>query len=398
MLEFRWTLPGPQGQAIVLRLDDRIGWFGCKTLTAGDTVVFRRGRLEGIAADFQTAGGAVALGLTRDPGCDRWRPVLQFCNQELPEETGVMSPVTPVRPRVLEVSTGGAYLLMLMAVVAMPSIVTILDALYLRFAERKAILRVVPDLAGDVGLTVLTEVLPEAVQGQPYSAVLRAGGGTAPYRWEPVARQWPKGLDLDPQTGRLSADPMRPPDRVAEVRLCDAAGAERQVPLVIRVGPSAPRDSRWPKIAGLPFPPAVRGEPYRHALDGIYGHPPYDWRVSGLPEGLSFNPGPAVVQGTARSAGRYPVTVRLTDSSYAASRVIAPWLVPFAVAGVCLLGYWNMQRWAVVAWTAALVGQIVAGAVGWLPISIAALGLQAGYCLLGFACLKPTQVAGRVPS
>jgi LPXTG-motif cell wall-anchored protein len=57
--------------------------------------------------------------------------------------------------------------------------------------------------AGVVSFT--TTSLPDAVVGQPYSFVLRAGGGIAPYTW--TATGLPDGLSLDPTTGALTGTP-----------------------------------------------------------------------------------------------------------------------------------------------------------------------------------------------
>jgi hypothetical protein len=44
---------------------------------------------------------------------------------------------------------------------------------------------------------VLTNSLPDATLGVPYSATLQAGGGTAPYTWSIIAGALPDGLSLD---------------------------------------------------------------------------------------------------------------------------------------------------------------------------------------------------------
>ena len=44
------------------------------------------------------------------------------------------------------------------------------------------------------------------------------------------------------------------------------------------------------------------------------GTPPYTYSVSGLPAGLSFDPGTRTLSGTPTVAGRYEVTYRVEDS------------------------------------------------------------------------------------
>ena len=60
-----------------------------------------------------------------------------------------------------------------------------------------------PVAAGVVTFT--TTRLPNAIVGQPYSFVLHATGGIAPYTW--TATGLPDGLSLDPTTGALTGTP-----------------------------------------------------------------------------------------------------------------------------------------------------------------------------------------------
>ena len=68
------------------------------------------------------------------------------------------------------------------------------------------------------------------------------------------------------------------------------------------------------------------------------------------------------------------------DDAYAAFNHIAPWMAPFAVTSVCLLGFWNMRRWSVILYAALILAQLVIGVVGvwhaWLPLNVTGLILQ----------------------
>ncbi len=55
-------------------------------------------------------------------------------------------------------------------------------------------------------LAITTSSLPQGVQGSSYTTVLKANGGTSPYKWT-VAPSLPAGLSLDGDTGTISRDP-----------------------------------------------------------------------------------------------------------------------------------------------------------------------------------------------
>ena len=54
-------------------------------------------------------------------------------------------------------------------------------------------------------LTIDTTYLPSGIIGLPYSATLKASGGSEPYTWSIVKGMLPKELSLDPNTGVISA-------------------------------------------------------------------------------------------------------------------------------------------------------------------------------------------------
>jgi hypothetical protein len=60
---------------------------------------------------------------------------------------------------------------------------------------------------GPSTLTPETVALPDGKVGTPYSQVLMAQGGAAPYSWRLVAGMLPPGLSLNPGTGVISGTP-----------------------------------------------------------------------------------------------------------------------------------------------------------------------------------------------
>lgn len=157
MYEFRWKLPTSPTCEVLFRLHTRRGWFGRKTLDltaagpgpegpapreppAGAAPVlgpaphtqrlYRRGRFDGADYSFSVNGRSAELRIVRDPETGRWRPELTFEGRPMPEATGAEPPLSIAPPPVLMVTVGLTYLAMLMALVMLPSIATILDALF----------------------------------------------------------------------------------------------------------------------------------------------------------------------------------------------------------------------------------------------------------------------------
>lgn len=57
---------------------------------------------------------------------------------------------------------------------------------------------------------ILTQSLPDATVGVPYSAQLTAQGGTPPIVWSVIAGSLPAGLGLNSITGLISGTPSGP--------------------------------------------------------------------------------------------------------------------------------------------------------------------------------------------
>ncbi len=84
-------------------------------------------------------------------------------------------------------------------------------------------------------LGVTTRRLPSAKRTRPYSAVLQASGGTAPYTWKRIKRKLPKGLRLS-TSGELHGKPkVRRRTVKFKVRVTDAAGAGAKAWVRLRV-------------------------------------------------------------------------------------------------------------------------------------------------------------------
>jgi hypothetical protein len=324
------------------------------------------------------------------PGSADWRPALFADDRELPETTGTPPPHVVPPPGSLALPVGLAYLVMAIVVAMLPQTSAILDALYLRGDDRRAVLAVTDSQAPVSVLGVDTSGLVPAVAGRPYAASLKPVGGVPPYTWSPVRDGWPRGWKLDAATGELRGTPTEARDLAARVKLADARDAGVEWPIALVVRPAAARGADWPVITTLALPSATLGQPYQFTVGRTGGQPPLFWRIMGkkrLPEGLGLDPRSGEIRGTPRKAGPFPVTIRVVDDRYASSRTLARWIAPLVVTAVCLLGFLSMRRWSVGVYAVLIGLQAVGGFVAALPVSAAALGLQAILCLVGAAHL-----------
>lgn len=409
MYEFKWHVPGPPSAEVTLRLHNGSGWLARKTLTCDGRVVFERGHFTGAETRFAARPDGAELHLRMVPIAHStdWRPALFAGDMEIPETTRSAPPRIVPPPKTLAIPVGLTYLLMAIVTAMLPQTSAILDAAYLQYDDRKAVLRVLDPNEGDQALAVDTADIAPAKIGQQYMATLRAMGGTPPYRWAQATSGWPRGWHLDPATGLLAGTPNDAHDLMFRVMVTDDAQTKVEWPVALVVEPAAARTSAAPAITTRTLPPATLGHVYEAALAHSGGQPPLAWKTLGkrkLPEGVKINENTGVVRGTPKKAGLFPVTIRVEDSAYSSARDIQHWIVPFLTTAVCLLGFLAMRRWSVWAFgaliglqaaalapgalaaTTAVLGQHVAeGIAALLPVAHTALGLQALLWLVGLA-------------
>jgi hypothetical protein len=159
-------------------------------------------------------------------------------------------------------------------------------------------------------LTIAPAALPAGRSGEPYRAVLKADGGTAPYRFLLVSdTPLPDGLQLS-RDGVLSGTPTAPAGVYPfTIVFADATGAPGEIAYTLTLEP-AQRSQR-----SLALAPATVGRSYRTTLAMGGGRGPVTFnRVAGrLPAGLSLSR-KGVIQGMPRSAGSFRFTVRARDA------------------------------------------------------------------------------------
>ncbi|MBE0712533.1 MAG: hypothetical protein IH583_09120, partial [Candidatus Aminicenantes bacterium] len=88
----------------------------------------------------------------------------------------------------------------------------------------------------DFDIVITTTNLPDAVINQPYSATVKAAGGTPPYTWSlPSPGSLPFGIAIETATGTLSAQPTTAGSFPLEVKVVDSNGRSFTKTLTLNV-------------------------------------------------------------------------------------------------------------------------------------------------------------------
>lgn len=155
-------------------------------------------------------------------------------------------------------------------------------------------------------LAITAPPAPKSEVGVPFTTKLNATGGTGTYTWT-LAGTLPPGLALATD-GTISGTP-----QVAGTYRFTATATDTET----RVASYAGVLTVAPKLAirTLRLRPAKVGRLYRQTLQTTGGHLPKKWKVKGrLPRGIRFASALGVFAGTPQKAGRYRVTVEVTDA------------------------------------------------------------------------------------
>lgn len=178
-------------------------------------------------------------------------------------------------------------------------------------------------------LAVVSDVLPDAVQGVPYGALergvrgvpLAAVGGVPPYRWRlSSGSALPGGMSL--QDGRVAGTPESGTAGAwsAAVEVYDAQGTQAWRALPLRV-----REQGALSLELAALPAARQGRGYAQPLKLAGAVPPVSVELEGgrpPPPGLTLSVSSQLplLFGTPAAAGVYPLAVRVSDATGASVR------------------------------------------------------------------------------
>jgi hypothetical protein len=155
--------------------------------------------------------------------------------------------------------------------------------------------------------------LAPVLAGQPYSQMLTASGGLAPYTFSVTAGALPPGLQLNPASGVLAGTPSTPGSFSFTATARDANGCVGSQAYTQVVNQAV-----CPVIGLAPtsLPVMVVGQPFSQSFSGSGGSAPYSFALTAgnLPPGLSLNPQTGQLSGTPATAGVFSFTITVTDS------------------------------------------------------------------------------------
>ncbi len=192
-------------------------------------------------------------------------------------------------------------------------------------------------------LTLVTTSLPDATQGQPYTASLVTSGGVVPLSWQVTSGSLPDGLSLDPNAGVISGTPTASGPSSFSLGATDSSSPNAQsvsATFTLTVDPTPPLE-----LSTSLLPEATQGPQYSVSLTADGGVAPLGWQVTSgsLPNGLSLDPNAGVISGTPTGFGLFPFTVTVTDSSTPTPTAVSAAYVmdvvadgPLAIAGTPL--------------------------------------------------------------
>ena len=154
--------------------------------------------------------------------------------------------------------------------------------------------------------SIATTSLPDAPSSGPYTTTVEGGGGVAPDTWSQTGL--PAGLTLNPISGIISGvATVGPGAYPVAITLTDANGLKTTTTFTLVI--AAP-----PSITTVSLSSSTEGKPYSSTVTGS-GSGPFTWQATGLPGGLAINALSGLISGTAPVAGKYPITVTLTDAA-----------------------------------------------------------------------------------
>jgi hypothetical protein len=179
-------------------------------------------------------------------------------------------------------------------------------------------------------VTVETESLPEAIEGQGYGHQLEAVGGSGEYSWVLAAGSLPSGMTLSP-AGMISGTPVGWGTSDFRVRVTDSGGrtatAELSIPVVQALA-----------VQTSSLPDAEVDQQYAASLEAVGGRGALTWTlIDGDAPWLTVSAA-GVLSGTPEAQGASTVTVEVADESgqQATRQLSIVVRAPLAVAPITL--------------------------------------------------------------
>ena len=156
-------------------------------------------------------------------------------------------------------------------------------------------------------ITLSPPTLSDGSPGVPYTATIRASGGSAPYTFSLLSGTLPPGLSLS-AGGSLSGTPTEGGTFSFRIRARDANGCLGSRTYTVAIGCTSVT------LSPATLAPATAGTAFSQTLTASGGQGPYTFTITtgALPAGVTLSPG-GVLSGTPGATGSFSFTVRATD-------------------------------------------------------------------------------------
>jgi hypothetical protein len=156
-------------------------------------------------------------------------------------------------------------------------------------------------------ISIETESLSEAIEGQPYDQQLEAMGGTGSHSWVLAAGSLPAGLTLSP-TGWISGTPVGAGSASFRVRAVDSRGESATADLTIEVVQAL-------AVHTWTLPEAAVGAAYEAQLQGVGGRGALTWSLTGEAASWLTISSDGALSGTPAEPGAFNAGFEVTDES-----------------------------------------------------------------------------------
>ncbi|MBL8211826.1 MAG: putative Ig domain-containing protein [Bryobacterales bacterium] len=309
-----WSLAGGSSLPAGISLNPSTGVLSGTPTTAGTSTFTLQARDATQATAVQTLSLTVTTSLTivtqSLPGGtvgQAYSQTLQAAGGSTPYDWRVISGALP--PGLTLAPTTGVLSGTPSTTVGSPStfVVRVTDS-----ASRTATQSLTISIAAAGGALSITTgaTLPASLIGTPYSQVLTASGGTAPFTWALTSGSLPTGITLNP-SGTLTGTPTQAGTFSFTLSVTDAASqtAARAFSIVVTQANAL-------QVTTSSLPAASVGNAYSQTLTASGGSGTgYSWSIvaGSLPAGLTLNASGAIT-GTPTAAGTANFTVQVRDS------------------------------------------------------------------------------------
>ena len=155
-------------------------------------------------------------------------------------------------------------------------------------------------------LTITTARLNDGILNEDYKMKLEASGGYDRYNWN---AEMPAGMKLDSVTGMISGEPQNKGINTILFSVEDTDGYISYKYLTLRIQPEI-------ELMDLFLPSGVKNEDYNEKIAITGGFRPYNFILTNLPDGLSWEQETGIISGIPTEDCEQTVLIQIEDSRF----------------------------------------------------------------------------------